>query len=290
VDDIPLGTSYTWTDARARGVTRRQIQADGVQIGRGLYVSRAVDLSLPERCGAWARVLPGDAAFGLHTAVALYGADSSRDDAVHVVLRPRRVLPQHAGLTVHARTLEDVDTVEFEGLRLTSGAQTFLDMAPLLWAPDLMALGDALMRRGVLDGAALAARLLRADRVRGVVRARGCAPHLTAAAGSHPESRMRYHLLASELPDPEVQVAVHDRWGREVAHADLGYSRWKVALEYEGRQHAEPEQFDRDVDRYSLFAASGWLVLRFARRHQPTTVVDRTRRALVSRGWQPGLS
>ena len=53
-----------------------------------------------------------------------------------------------------------------------------------------------------------------------------------------------------------------DRWGREVAHGDLGYSDWRVLLEYEGRQHAEPEQFGRDVDRYSLGAADGWLVLR----------------------------
>jgi hypothetical protein len=36
-------------------------------------------------------------------------------------------------------------------------------------------------------------------------------------------------------------------------------------------------------------AADGWLVLRFAARHaeNPTVVVDRTRRALVSRGWRP---
>jgi very-short-patch-repair endonuclease len=103
---------------------------------------------------------------------------------------------------------------------------------------------------------------------------------------------MRYWLLASKLPDPEVQPAIHDRWGREVAHADLGYSRWKVALEYEGRQHAEAEQFGRDVDRYSLMAADGWLVLRFAKQHVhgPRTVVDRTRRALMSRGWRPDRS
>lgn len=292
MDGIPLSTSYTWTDARARGATRRQIRSDGVEIARGLYVSRAVDLSLAERCRAWARVLPIDTAFGLSTAAALHGADSSNDDAVHAVLRPRRVLPQYAGLTVHARSLADDDVVEFAGLRLTSGAQTYLDMAQHLMAPDLLALGDALMRRGVLHADSLAARLIRADRVRGVIRARECAPHLTRDAGSHPESRMRYWLLTSTLPDPEVQVAIHDRWGREVAHADLGYSRWKVALEYEGRQHAEVEQFGRDVDRYSLFAASGWLVLRFAHRHigGPTTVVERTRRALLSRGWNPGLS
>ncbi|HET6394223.1 MAG TPA: DUF559 domain-containing protein [Blastococcus sp.] len=75
-------------------------------------------------------------------------------------------------------------------------------------------------------------------------------------------------------------------------HADLGYPRWKVAVEYEGRQHAERDQFGRDVGRYSLMAADGWLTLRFAARHLggPHAVVGRTRRALESRGWRPGTS
>jgi hypothetical protein len=125
-----------------------------------------------------------------------------------------------------------------------------------------------------------------------VARARQWAPHLTGTAGSPPESTLRYWLLTSDLPHPEVQVPILDRWGRAVAHADLGYSRWKVALEYEGRHHAEREQFGRDIDRYSLMAADGWLTLRFAARHlgSPTAVVGRTRRALVSRGWRPGMS
>jgi very-short-patch-repair endonuclease len=77
-----------------------------------------------------------------------------------------------------------------------------------------------------------------------------------------------------------------------VAHGDLGYRQWKVLLEYEGRQHAETDQFRRDVDRYSLMAAGGWLVLRFAGQHlgYASTVVDRTRAALFSRGWRPELS
>ena len=106
---------------------------------------------------------------------------------------------------------------------------------------------------------------------------------------SRPESLIRYWLTDSDLPDPEVQIAILDRWGREVAHADLGYSRWKIGIEYEGRQHAERDQFGRDVDRYSLMAADGWLTLRFAARHisGPATVVERTRQALLSRGWRP---
>jgi very-short-patch-repair endonuclease len=100
---------------------------------------------------------------------------------------------------------------------------------------------------------------------------------------------MRYWLVTSDLPDPQPQVPVRDCWGRVVAHGDLGYEEWKVLLEYEGRQHADVDQFGRDIDRYSLMAADGWLALRFAARHAcgPAIVLDRTRRALMSRGWRP---
>jgi hypothetical protein len=210
----------------------------------------------------------------------------------HVSLTPRRVLPQRSDFVVHSRILQPADVVVDGGLRLTSGAQTFLDLAPELLSEDLVAVGDALLRAGHMTAATLSERLSRADRVRGVVRARACAPLLSPHSMSRPESRMRYWLLSSDLPDPQPQVAVRDRWGAVVAHGDLGYPDWRLLLEYEGRQHAEADQFGRDIDRYSLMAADGWLVLRFTNRHVtgPTTVVDRTRRALISRGWRPDRS
>ena len=64
MSDIDLGTAYTWDDARSRGATRGQIAQDGVRIGRGLYLSSAVEPDLATRCRAWRLVLPGDAAFG----------------------------------------------------------------------------------------------------------------------------------------------------------------------------------------------------------------------------------
>jgi hypothetical protein len=292
VDGIPLSSSYTWTEARALGVTRSQIRIDGLPISRGLYVSQSAEPDLTTLCRAWSRVLPADAAFGFDTAVALHGAGAREGAPVHVVLRPRTVLPQRSGIRVHARRIEDEDVVDVAGLRVTSGAQTFLDMAAGGHPADLVALGDALMRAGHLDAATLARRLSRAHRVRGIVQARQWAPHLTAGAASHPESVLRYWLLVGGLPAPQVQVSILDRWGRTVAHADLGYPEWKVALEYEGRQHAERGQFGRDIDRYSLMAADGWLVLRFAARHTTggVAVIERTRRALLSRGWRPGPS
>lgn len=289
MDGLPLGTTYTWLEARARGATRRQIDLDGVQIARGLYVSRSVAPGLVARCRAWTRLLPADAAFGLETAGALLGAPVDAPSRVQVVLRPRPVLPQRAGLDVHVRRLHDEDVTEIADLRITSGAQTFLDLAARLTSAELVAVGDALMRRGHLTKPQLDERLARAGRLRGVVRARACGPLLSPLSMSRPESLMRFWVVEAGLPLPRIQVPIMDRWGREVVHADLGYEEWKVALEYEGRQHAEAKQFGQDVDRYSLMAADGWLTLRFAARHLggPAVVVDRTRRALLSRGWRP---
>jgi hypothetical protein len=290
MDDVDLGAVYTWRDARARGARRRQIASDGLRVSRGLYLSSVVAPTLVELCLAWSRVLPSGAAFGLETAAELYGLPTPPSADAHAVVRPQKVLPQRRGLRVHARQLEDDDVVDLGGLRVTSPAQTYLDLAARVPPAELVVVGDALMRPGQLTSEDLASRLARADRVRGVVRARECAVLLSPLAMSRPESLMRYWLVSSDLPVPEVQVPILDRWGRAVAHADLGYSRWKVALEYEGRQHAERDQFGRDIDRYSLMAADGWLTLRFAARHVngPTVVIDRTRRALLSRGWRPG--
>ena len=282
---------FTTATARSLGVSRSALRGPSfVRLAHGTYVRLDDAVDEPERLALLATALPADCTFSHQTAGALLGAPIPAPPRPHVSLTPRKVLPQHAGLVVHRRRLLGQDVVEHRGLRVTAGPQTFLDLAAVLPAHELVAAGDALTRTGQLDDARLTERLVRADRVRGVVRARACAPLLDPRAQSRPESLARYWLGASDLPDPELQVPVHDRHGREVAHGDLGYSRYRVLLEYEGRQHAEPEQFDRDIDRYSLMAAGGWLVLRFARRHLagPRTIVERTRGALLSRGWRPG--
>jgi hypothetical protein len=288
MDDIHLAPYYTWRSARDRGMTRGQIALDGVPLARGLYISRSTTPDLAARCRAWSLVLPPDAAFSHRTAGELLGAPIASSAVPHVSLTPRRVLPQWTDLAVHSRRLQPQDVTEHERLRLTSGAQTFLDLAPSVWPEDLVAVGDALMRRGHMTAEDLAERLVRADRVRGVVRARACAPLLSPLSMSRPESVIRYWVLTSDLPAPQAQIPIRDRWGVVRTHADLGFEEWRVALEYEGRQHADDDQFGRDIDRYSLMAADGWLTLRFANRHlSPAVILDRTRRTLISRGWRP---
>lgn len=287
---MALPPTFSLASARAAGLSRGRLRGNGfLRLAHDHVVQLDDAVDEWERLQLLARMLPEDAAFSHRTAGWLFEAPVDLPDRPHVALTPRRVLPQHRGLVVHARQLADEDVVARRGLRMTSAAQTFLDLAAALPPWDLVAVGDALLRAGHLTPDALTSRLMRADRVRGVVRARACAPLLSPLSMSRPESLMRYWLVTSLLPDPQPQVPVHNRWGRVVAHGDLGYPEWRVLLEYEGRHHAETEQFGRDVDRYSLMAADGWLVLRFAAGHVngPQILVDRTRRALISRGWLP---
>ena len=287
VDEHP--TAYGWASARDGGLSRRRIAADGVRVGRGAYLSRAVDPTLEQRCRAWTAVLPAGAAFGLGTAAYLLGAPVQEPARPQVVVPTGVVPPRHPGLVAVTRQLTGPDVVDLAGLPVTSGAQTWLDLAAATRDDELVAVGDALLREDRLDSAQLAERLARADGLRGVVRARRRAGQLTRDAASRPESLVRVWLLDSRLPDPEVQVPVLDRWGRVVAHGDLGWPRWRVLLEYEGAQHAEPGRFGDDIERYTQMAADGWLVLRFAGRHvaRPWVVLDRCERALRSRGWTP---
>jgi hypothetical protein len=286
VDRRELGTTYTRAAAVTAGMTRAQLRDDGVRVTRGAYVSRAVPLSIRNAALAALEVLPPHAVLSHRTAAVLLGAPVPASWPLEIIVPPGDYRPRRKRMRVHVRDLEPADVIRHRGLPVSSGPQTFLDLAASLAEDELVAVGDALYRAAHLDAGRVARRLARADGVRGVVRARTCAPLLSPLAMSRPESLVRYWLIDSELPDPEPQVPVCDRHGRVVAHADLGYRRWKVAIEYEGRQHAEQRQFSRDLTRYSLMAADGWLTLRFgaADLRSRSTVVDRVAGALRSRG------
>ncbi len=285
--DVPRVLTSTEATAAGAGRGRRQ-GADWLHLAHDRWVQLTDAVDGRERLALLAQGLPDDAAFSHLTAAHLLGAHVDLPRRPTVALTPRRVLPQRAEVITRIRTMTAQDVVVRDGFRVTSGAQTFLDCAAVLSADELCAVGDALLRSGALSAHELTARLERAGRVRGVVRARVVAPHLDARAMSRPESQLRWWLLDSDLPRVQVQVPVCDRRGATVAHGDLGWEEWRVIGEYEGRQHAERDQFERDVDRYSLMAADGYLLLRFANRHRnASTVVNRSRRALLSRGWRP---
>ena len=276
---------YTLSAAIVAEMTRTELRQDGVRVTRGAYVSRAVDLTPANMVAAALAVLPESAVASHRTAAVLLGAPLDFTPPMEFAVPPGDYRARRRGIRMHVRGLTDADRTVVAGLNVTSGPQTWLDLASVLPPDELVAVGDSLYRNGHLDAASLGERLDRAGGTRGVALARDLAPLLTPKASSRPESLTRFWLIDSGLPTPVPQVPIHDRWGREVAHGDLGYPEWRVVIEYEGLHHADRRQFGMDIDRYSLMAADGWLVLRLAHRHlQRAIVVDRVGRALLSRG------
>lgn len=134
-------------------------------------------------------------------------------------------------------------------LPLTTAEDTFVDLAAELHLVDLVVLGDSLVKAGRTTPAALvaAAAAVTGRRSAGARRAAGL---VRSGVDSPMESRLRMLVVLAGLPEPVVNHIEYDDLGRWVRPFDLSYPKARLAIEYDGRQHAQSQvQWERDVDR-----------------------------------------
>jgi len=184
--------------------------------------------------------------------VTLLGLPVFGGHAQHVVLTvpPGEMLPARLGIAAHRAALPGDDVVELDGLRVTAPARTILDLAAELELDQVVAVADAALRCGAVTSAEFITRQRAATGRRGVRTARLATTLMDPRAASAPESIIRVRIVRSGLPAPVPQLVVLDGSGQLVATVDLGYDDARIGIEYEGRQHAAAEQFDRDIARY----------------------------------------
>ncbi|HYR47796.1 MAG TPA: DUF559 domain-containing protein [Candidatus Polarisedimenticolia bacterium] len=105
---------------------------------------------------------------------------------------------------------------------------------------------------------------------------------LSAPAESPMETRLRWLLIQSGLPHPEVQTNLHDISQQFVGRADLYYPAARLVLEYDGGNHRE--RLVEDDRRQNLLINAGFRLLRFTAadiHRQPDVVVAQVRAALT---------
>lgn len=97
---------------------------------------------------------------------------------------------------------------------------------------------------------------------RGNPRLRKALPFVRTGVESPAETKLRLEILRWRLPEPQTNCPV-PTIGR-LLHADLGYEKWKIAIEHEGEYHFKggAEQARRDVARFEAMHDAGWRVLR----------------------------
>ncbi|MFR9776681.1 endonuclease domain-containing protein [Micromonospora sp. MS34] len=159
-----------------------------------------------------------------------------------------------------------------------------------VWLEPVRAVGivDTLLARGLTTRAALAEVAVRTAGRTGGKRAGWVFGLADAAAQSPPESHLRVRLVLAGLPRPVAQYPVRLSSGL-VLHPDLAWPDYRVAVEYDGRWHADADQLHRDRQQLNLLVGTGWLVLHVTSRRMErdlAAVVREVRAALVSRGWR----
>jgi hypothetical protein len=250
------GGPFTTEELVAAGlrweVTRRQ---EVSRITRGVHVVGERDATLV--LTGLQLVLPPGSAFSCETAARIWSLPTAKVDGGVVHIRTTAQV-RRANVVAHVGQLGDV--TRHGNVSVTTPIATFLDLAAHLDDRWLLAIGDAIIRRGLGDRADLVAAADRSTR-RGVVRARRVAALARAGVDSPMESLLRHLLLASGLPEPVINADAHDSHGGWIARPDLSYPDRKLAIEYDGRHHFDDRrQWENDIARRHNLEDEGWLL------------------------------
>lgn len=300
-DELPpeLRTGpFSVSRGREAGLTPDRLRASDLQKpfhgvrSVGLGLDRVVDL-----CRAYSARMPDRSAFSHSTAAAIWGFPLPlrfSADAIHVVVPVGFRAPR--GKTVRGHQSRSADDIRVRGgLRLTSPATTWCDLAELLDLPDLLACAEFAisgnpyenrLALSSLDGLADAARNVaggHGHRARNAVL--GFAQE---GALSRPESLLRYLFVQSGVPNPRINENCNDSRGSFIALADLSWPEFRVAAEYEGDHHREVSQFRSDIRRFERLADHHWAAVRISADDlfdRPAQTVARIASRLNERGW-----
>jgi hypothetical protein len=242
------------TRAQLRSSAWRRLYPD-VYACAGLEVTHAVRALAVTRL-----LLPGAVASG-RSAAALWGIDEGApEDDVEVTVPSACRRGDVPGVRVSRRALPADDVTRTRGVPVTTPLRTALDLARALPPVDAVVALDALLRTGLVrltDVRSAAA----AATGRGCRRARDAAARADGLAESPQETRLRLLLHASPLPLPLAQHTVRDAEGRFVARVDFAWPGARLAVEYEGAWHGEPQNVVRDRARLNRLTAAGWRVV-----------------------------
>ena len=259
--DVDLPLVFRGRDAIAAGaLTPRQLR-DGpwVRLLHGVYTRRDVEVTHALVCEAAGLLLPGSAQITGASAAAVLGADWLRPrDPVEVVLPAGGPHPSIRGVAARRSVAPLAPGTPWRTTSLAVPERMAFDAAARV--PLVLAVGrlDQLVRRGDVCQERLAT-WLEGRHDNDVVGVRAALQEVDPLAESLPESALRVHLRRAGI-DVVPQVVVRDR-GRAVARVDLALPDLRIAVEYDGRWHGAPDQFEKDRARLNLLREAGWIVV-----------------------------
>ncbi|MER2133549.1 MAG: hypothetical protein ABS910_02580 [Arthrobacter sp.] len=302
-------------DALQAGLTAGRLHASDLRIpSRGIRAPREADgddgdgaADLAARARPYLQLLP-DAVLSHTSAALLHGIplppSYCTEPVLHLARAPEMPACRRKHVRCHRLALSPGDVVHpLPGIRLTSPARTWFDLAGVLPLPALVAAGDWLVSgRGRSFGypreAVVALEELRAfvDQLLGlpgIRTARVAVDLLRTGVDSPQESYLRLMLQKAGLPEFRPSCPLLDEAGRPVVWADLGCPQFRTCVEYDGAHHLTREQQLRDHNRDLLVRELGWHQVKISSSDMARGsrwVAAKVARGLKLGGWTPAGS
>lgn len=224
------------------------------QLFRGVWIDSRVPLTTLLRGRAALLVAEPGSALSHHTAAELWGGVVPDEPDIHVTSRTRG--SRREGIVGHVARPKTLAT-RLQGVPLTTPTQTFTDLRGLSLV-DLVVLGGSLVRkeRTTPDRLCGAASEVPGRLGQHLVRA---ASLVRAEVDSAMETRLRLLMVLAGLPEPAVNHKITRPDGSVRFRFDLAYPDYRLAIEYDGRQHAESdEQWGWDLGRREWVDTNDW--------------------------------
>ncbi|GGM42519.1 hypothetical protein [Microbacterium saperdae] len=245
--------------------------------------------------------MPPGTFFCGRTAAVLLGAPIEHGHRLEVAVCSPHRAPRAQGIQGRTIAPHLVEVQVRGGLRISSPATTWAMLGRDLNERQLIVLGDALVRvprdeRGDLHPELSLASLehLRSamdlgPRPQATARLVAVLERIRVGSASPLETEYRLDAENAGLPEPVLDLPIHDARGRRLGISEVVYPKFRTVAEIEGDHHrVSQRQWDRDLEKYRAYAEAGWLVVRLTSRNirgnRPDAVAI-VRRALLARGW-----
>lgn len=243
-----LDRPFTRAEALACGVTPRGLQGKRfVRVFPRVWRHRDLVMTHDRWVQAGRLALPDGAVLTGISRIQQLGLDTGPRLPLHFVVVGDLHL-EIGGIFLHRTVLLPPLAADGEA----TAAAAFVSYCTHARLIDAVKAGDWLLHHGHMTCDELTGLLDEQPWRDGGEEARIVAPFLNGRSRSVKESETRLLIIAAELPEPDVNVAVPGIVEAEVT-GDLVYIVYLVVVEYEGAQHQEDRrQYLGDVDRYGL--------------------------------------
>jgi hypothetical protein len=275
---------FTRATARAAGISAsRVVSGQYRKVFWDQYVSADVKLTTKLRATSALGVVPPGSHLSHHTAAALWGAVVPADPDTHVWLSSPNGRLVREGLKCHYGKGRPQVT-RLEGMLISTPEQAFLDLASVgVGLVDLVVAAESLIKvRRTTPGALVEAAARYEGRLKRT--ARRASTLARAGVDSAQETRLRLMLVMAGLPEPQVNAILRDSEGDWLRRYDLTYDEYQLAVEYDGRQHAEDgRQWQTDIARREELDRRGWRLVVITADgiyREPLRTLERVREAL----------